>query len=224
MKHCIDIHICITGAITVLAVPPLQASNTTPLAVPRSPTAGFLEVIGSSPSDQPPNFLQSKSSRPEIVDFPNAQSQIVGFTCLTEPINSSPRSVTVIPRSRIEQQAALTRNLDGILEQLVPGLSPLTPSGRRGLSLRGRRVGVLIDGVPLETGSVGLIGIDPDTIERIEVIPTPSPLCRVRKPRAQPSELLFPGAIARLAATPCEQTAVIDPQHATLPAEWRCHS
>lgn len=150
----------ITGAVTVLATQPVVATVTPQQAVSL-------------------NVFTSQSDRPEIVGSINTHSQIVAASCLSEPIDASPRSVTVITRKQIEQQATLTRNLSEILNQLVPGLSPLTPSGRGELSLRGRRVGILIDGVPLGTDSVGLLSIDPDTIEQIEVIRAPSPLCRV---------------------------------------------
>jgi len=105
-----------------------------------------------------------------------ALSQTSG-TCLTEPIDSSPRSVTIIRRSHIEQQSALIRNMGKILSQLVPGLSA-SPGSRRGLSLRGRRVGVLIDGVPLVESGAELRSLTPGTIERIEVIRGSSPICK----------------------------------------------
>ena len=99
------------------------------------------------------------------------------FSCLPEPIESSPRAVRVVTRRQIEQQAIRSRNLAGVVGSLVPGVSSPAFS-RQGLTLRGRRVGVLIDGVPLAPGSAATTGINLSNIERIEVIPTPTPLCR----------------------------------------------
>lgn len=127
----------------------------------------------------PLKSFTAQSERSQSLDLSNANDELVAATCLSESINSSPRSVAVIKHNQIQQQAILTRNLGGIIGQLVPGLSLLTSSSRRaGLFLRGRRVRVLLDGVLLG-GSAVVSGIDPNTIERIEVICGPSPLCRV---------------------------------------------
>jgi len=99
-------------------------------------------------------------------------------SCLTEPVNSTPRSVTIVDREQIQRQAAFNGNLSRILVNSVPGLSPFPNSDRAGLSLRGRRVSILIDGVPVEAGNLALLGLNPDIVERIEVIPGPNFRCR----------------------------------------------
>ena len=108
--------------------------------------------------------------------MPN-QVERASFSCLSEPIESSPRAVRVITRRQIEQQAIRSRNLAGVLKQIVPGVSS-SAVNRHGLTLRGRRLGVLIDGVPQAPGSAGTTAIDLSNIKRIEVISSPTPLCR----------------------------------------------
>jgi len=89
-----------------------------------------------------------------------------------------PRSITVINRQEIEQQSKISRDLGEILPKLVPGLAPSTQtSSIFGQPLRGRNVGVLIDGVPQSTNRNAqrdLRNIDPSSIERIEILRGPS--------------------------------------------------
>jgi iron complex outermembrane receptor protein len=103
---------------------------------------------------------------------------VVTATRTEEDILDVPRSVTVIDREQIEQQRQLTDNLPDILGQLVPGLGPPTLQNRtRNLSLRGRTALILIDGVPQNPNSgfaTELNTIDPDFVERIEIVRGPS--------------------------------------------------
>jgi iron complex outermembrane receptor protein len=99
-------------------------------------------------------------------------------SCLTEPVNSTPRSVTIVEREQIQRQAAFNGNLIPILVNSVPGLSQFANGERAGLSLRGRRVSILIDGVPVSAGNLALLGLNPDIVERIEVIPGSNFRCR----------------------------------------------
>lgn len=109
------------------------------------------------------------------VDDSDSIQVVVTATRTEERVLDIPRSVTVIEREQIEQQLALTNNLPDILGRLLPGLGP--PSLQRttrGLTLRGRNPLVLIDGVPQSVNGVSgseLNGIDPASLERIEVVP-----------------------------------------------------
>jgi len=104
---------------------------------------------------------------------------IVTATRTEEEAANVPRSLTVITREQIEEQANLSRGLQDILGQLVPGLG--TSPQRNfltGQNLRGRRPLVLIDGVPQSTNfdapQQELRTIDPAAIERIEVVRGPT--------------------------------------------------
>ncbi|MEM9044209.1 MAG: TonB-dependent receptor [Pseudomonadota bacterium] len=91
------------------------------------------------------------------------------------PLDETTRSVTVVTREELEKQRSVTRNVADILANTTPGFSPsneaLTDFGQ---TLRGRNFLTLIDGVPQSTplrdGQRALNSIDPDAIERIEVI------------------------------------------------------
>lgn len=104
-------------------------------------------------------------------------SQGVGSaSCITEPFDKVPRSVTVITRAQIQQQTALTRDMNQILYRLVPGFGFSARNTRFSRSaLRGKHSSVLVDGVPL---SIDPRNLEPATIERIEVIPNPNNRCR----------------------------------------------
>ncbi|MEM6521432.1 MAG: TonB-dependent receptor [Cyanobacteria bacterium P01_C01_bin.70] len=103
---------------------------------------------------------------------------VVTATRTEENVLDVPRSVTVIDREQLQQQRELTNNLPDILGELVPGLGPPTlQNSTRTLSLRGRTALILIDGVPQNPNSgfnTELNTIDPDVIERIEVVRGPS--------------------------------------------------
>jgi iron complex outermembrane receptor protein len=85
------------------------------------------------------------------------------------------RSITVVTREQVEEQAKITKNIGEILAQTVPGLAPSTEALTNfGQTLRGRKFLVLIDGVPQSTplrdASRGLNTLSPAAIERIEVV------------------------------------------------------
>jgi iron complex outermembrane receptor protein len=107
---------------------------------------------------------------------------VVTATRTSQELPEIPRSVTVITREDIEGQSSVTRDVQDILAQTVPGYGPPTQRafGDTTASLRGRAPLVLIDGVPQNTnsGNAGrqLRTIDPASIERIEVVRGPSAL------------------------------------------------
>jgi len=105
---------------------------------------------------------------------------IVTATRTAEAVQNVPRSVTIINRDQIEQQTALRRDLQDILAQTVPGLGDVSPDGNTfSQQLRGRRVQILIDGVPIKSNlstvqARDYRSISPDAIERIEVLRGPT--------------------------------------------------
>lgn len=92
-----------------------------------------------------------------------------------ENISTIPSSVTILNQRDIQNQTNITTNLSAILGNLVPGLGTTTNKATNsGQTLRGRQVLVLIDGIPQSTplmnGQRDIRTIDPNAIERIEVI------------------------------------------------------
>jgi iron complex outermembrane receptor protein len=141
-----------------------------------------------APAPQTP-VAQPEGEEQPTDEEPPAQAQeeeeielVVTATRTEEAATNVPRSVTVITREEIEQQATATRDLQDILAQTVPGYGPPTERAFTDTtaSLRGRAPLVLIDGVPQNTnsGNAGrqLRTIDPASIERIEVVRGPSAL------------------------------------------------
>ncbi|ABA57919.1 TonB-dependent receptor [Nitrosococcus oceani] len=100
---------------------------------------------------------------------------VVTATRSAESIAAIPGAVRVITRQQIEQQMNLSRDLGDMLGKLIPGMGVSSQTGsNEAQTLRGRKVLVLIDGVPQNTTrdvSRNLSTIHPSAIERIEVVP-----------------------------------------------------
>lgn len=84
-------------------------------------------------------------------------------------------AVTVVNTKTIQELQLVSNNASDILAATVPGLGMSSGSSSNwGQTLRGRQVLILVDGVsqstPLRNGSVDMRTIDPNVIERIEVI------------------------------------------------------
>ena len=84
-------------------------------------------------------------------------------------------AVTVVNSKTIQDLQTVNNNASEILAVTVPGLGLSSGSSSNwGQTLRGRQVLILVDGVsqstPLRNGSVDMRTIDPNVIERIEVI------------------------------------------------------
>jgi len=137
----------------------------------------------AAPAPEP----ETPEVEPEGEGEPAAEAQeeeaiqvVVTATRTEEELQNLPRAVTVITRQQIEQQAAVTRDVQEILGQLVPGLGPPGQVQTNfGQSLRGRRPFVLVDGVPISSNNAtafarDLRSIAPNAIERIEVVRGPS--------------------------------------------------
>jgi iron complex outermembrane receptor protein len=91
------------------------------------------------------------------------------------PADDLTRSVSVVTRETLDKQRQVNRSVGDVLGQETPGLSPSTESNSDfAQTLRGRGFLTLIDGVPqtttLRDGRRSLNSIDPEAIERIEVI------------------------------------------------------
>lgn len=103
------------------------------------------------------------------------QETVISASRTPETIDEIPSSFTILPRKTIEEGMHITSNIIDLLSHSVPGLGPSTgTSSNFGQTLRGRPLLVMIDGVPqstpLRNGGVELRALDPELIERIEVI------------------------------------------------------
>lgn len=92
-----------------------------------------------------------------------------------KPETGLPYTVTVITREQLETQLALGGDIAQLLGNLLPAYSPSRQKmSGFGETLRGREPLILIDGVPqsnpLRNGSRDGYTIDPDMVERIEII------------------------------------------------------
>lgn len=110
-----------------------------------------------------------------------ASGQVQELSALLVTTSRSAKSIAQIAgtvygieREAIAQQAAAGRSTADILGQLVPGLAPASgTTSNYGMTMRGRTVLVMIDGVPLtgsRDGSRQLNSITPALLERIEVV------------------------------------------------------
>lgn len=100
---------------------------------------------------------------------------MVSATRTDTPVSKLTRSVSVVSRDEIEQQAQLDSSINDIISKTVPGISPSTEAmSNFGQTMRGRKFLTLIDGVPqtmtLRDGRRAVNAIDSGAIERIEVV------------------------------------------------------
>lgn len=103
---------------------------------------------------------------------------VVTATRTEEQQQDIPRSVTVVEREELQNQAEVSQDLQDLLGKTVPGLSPQREQ-QYGPTLRGRNPLILIDGVPMSGNfTSGFIrdwrSIDPSAIEQVEVVRGPS--------------------------------------------------
>ena len=135
------------------------------------------QIAQAEPDDETDNESEEEEETAEESDTLRI---VVTATRTEQNILEVPRSITVIDREDLEQQLLFNNSLADILGRLVPGYA--TPPGTsetqpRG-GLRGRPVVVLIDGVPQTPNNDGFASslrtIDPELIERVEVLRGPS--------------------------------------------------
>jgi len=138
-----------------------------------------VQVGSEMTANQPP------PTEPDSPEMPIGESEemqpielVVTATRTEEDTLDLPRSVTIIDRAAIQQQSSVSNNVADIVSRSVPGFGPPNLSNRANAqSLRGRNFSVLIDGVPQRSNrspNVQLEHIEPDAIERIEVVSGPT--------------------------------------------------
>ncbi|MBF4483481.1 TonB-dependent receptor [Flavobacterium sp. CSZ] len=100
---------------------------------------------------------------------------VVSASRQPEILNEVPSSVTTLSKKQLQQQLNISSNLSDILGASVPGLGFSTNRTQNlGQTLRGRRVLVMIDGIPQSTplrdGAKDMRSLDPTVLDRVEVI------------------------------------------------------
>ncbi|AFY66506.1 TonB-dependent receptor domain-containing protein [Geitlerinema sp. PCC 7407] len=167
----------VPGGVNVLATSPAAftsvasgLSTGAPVPTADAGSEGDMAEGDMAEGDMAEGDASSESAQPLTV--------IVTATRTETEADRVPRSVTVISREQVQQQTRLSRDVGEALGKLVPGFGPPTQSSSGfGQSLRGRSVSVLIDGVPQSVSRNvfrDLNTIDPDAIERIEVLRGPT--------------------------------------------------
>src|SRR6186713_345444 len=104
------------------------------------------------------------------------QEILVQGSRLPASLEAMPQSIDILKAEDIDSQLSLSSDMDGILANLIPGLSRASNTTVSSyLSLRGRKPVFLVDGIPVTTTlndtarEVSLV--DPSNIARIEVVP-----------------------------------------------------
>jgi iron complex outermembrane receptor protein len=100
---------------------------------------------------------------------------LISGSRIAESIDEVPSSVTIISQKELQDQLKVSSDIQSLLSMYVPGISAANgTSSNFAQTLRGRAALIMIDGVPqstpLRNGAVGMRSLDPNVIERIEVI------------------------------------------------------
>lgn len=136
----------------------------TTLVIERAGFAPLREVLGSGGGELhlrlEPSVLQGE------VEVVATQSRV--------PMAEVASAVTVVEGEVLQEILATSSNLADALGKVVPGLAPGTGSASIwGQTLRGRGMQVLVDGIPMTTlrnTARDLVAIDPNQVERVEVL------------------------------------------------------
>lgn len=148
-------------------------------AITASPFATAAAQQGET-AEQPAQQTESTQPAAESVDAADGPAvefdkSVVTATRTETSVRAVPMSISVLESEQIREQTAIDRDLGDILGKTTPGFSPSTEAlSTFGQTLRGRDFLVLIDGVPTSTplrgASRDLNTIDPDAIERMEIL------------------------------------------------------
>lgn len=134
-------------------------------------TMFVIPAFGAEAEEIPDEKVKNEKSERAV----RLKEVTVTATRSAETIDAIPGAVTVINRETLQEQLRVTRDLGDALGKLVPGLgAPTQSQSLSGQTLRGRKVLVLIDGIPqnvIRDGLRNLTTIHPSAIERIEVLP-----------------------------------------------------
>jgi len=137
------------------------------------------QVSKTNSSTEKDKNLNTKTQDSILPDKPvtdtELQEIVVSATRQPEILDEVPSSVTLLSKKQLQQQLSISSNLSDILGASVPGLGFTTNRTQNlGQTLRGRRVLVMIDGIPQSTplrdGAKDMRSLDPTVLDRVEVI------------------------------------------------------
>lgn len=108
-------------------------------------------------------------------EFSKLDEIVVSASRNSEYISEIPASVTVIDVKQLGNFSKSTTNINEILQFSVPGLALGSGTfSNWGQTMRGRSLLVMVDGIPqstpLRNGSLGIKSVNPNDINRVEVI------------------------------------------------------
>ncbi|MFC5271433.1 TonB-dependent receptor [Adhaeribacter terreus] len=140
----------------------------------------FLRVggIGYSPVRMEINLGAGEERSLELTLKENGRALdevVVSAGRTPEALDETPASVHVIDQQTLRNQIKINPNIAAVLATSVPGLAlNSNTTSNVGQTLRGRNVLVMVDGIPqstpLRAGSRDIRSIDPEAIERVEVV------------------------------------------------------
>lgn len=115
---------------------------------------------------------QETSTETEVIEL---DIIVVNSARSKNDLSTTPGSVQIIEQEELRESLLASRNLNDFLGKYVPGLTPSNETlAGSGQTLRGRSIQVLVNGAPrniaLRNNSRVLSLIDPNSIERIEII------------------------------------------------------
>lgn len=147
------------------------------IGAPEGTYALSVDALGYRGGDREVELLSGQTTEVELrlTAAPMALDQVVVTAArMSAPAAALPVAVRVVTSEKVAQQVGVSTGLNGLLSNVVPGLAAPTGSASVfGQTFRGRKLAVLIDGVPQSTGRNvmrDLETIDPSAIERVEVL------------------------------------------------------
>ena len=147
---------------------------------PELPAGNYLLTVSSTgftPTTRKIQLMEGEAAEVIIVlseEFRSLEEVLITTNRRVETLDEVPSSVSVLNSRQIENLSMTSNSVADIMNE-VPGLALSTSqTSNTGQTLRGRKMLVLIDGIPqstpLRNGSRDINTIDPNVIERIEVI------------------------------------------------------
>jgi iron complex outermembrane receptor protein len=137
------------------------------------------QVSKTNANNEKDKKTNTKSQDTILTDKPTSDNElqeiVISATRRAEILDEVPSSVTLLSKKQLQQQLSISSNLSDILGASVPGLGFTTNRTQNlGQTLRGRRVLVMIDGIPQSTplrdGAKDMRSLDPTVLDRVEVI------------------------------------------------------